>query len=263
MALLQGVTNWLFRPQQTADGSVTPNAQRMAKYNEMAVVDYYRDQYPVALEGSYFVATNPTPGTGIAITTSLTNYASGGTKPFLVVMNNNPAGGPNLELDYIKIIQTAGQLPTTTTNVQLAVVLDTVANKSPTTAGTAIVPVNVNPASGIVSNAAVQAGAITTTADSPAARLVFHSYIEPIVSTTPCAVAGDTFIAKFGGNEHNLGNNGYMQPNSGGTPTSVKVISDQGPPIVVAPGWAACFKIFGTGNGAAATYEFELGYRER
>jgi hypothetical protein len=261
MALLQGVTNWLFRPAATGDGTVTPNAQRMGKYNEMAVVDYYRDQYPQALEGSYFIASSPTPGTGIAITTSLTAYASGSTKPFLLVMNNNPAGGANIELDYLKIIQTAGQLPTSATNIQIAICLDTVAAKSPTTAGTAITPVNVNPASQAVTNAVIQAGAITTATDSAAVRLVYQDYIEPIVGTTPCAVAPDQFLAKFG--PAGLpGSSAYYQL-SAGTPLQVKQVVSMGPPIVISPGWTAVVKIFGTANGAAATYSFELGYRER
>lgn len=261
MALLQGVTNWLFRPSATADLTVTPNAQRMGKYNEMAVVGYYRDQYPTALEGSYFVAASATPGTGVAATTSLTAFASGATKPFLLVMNNNPAGGPNIELDYLKVIQTGGQLPTTSTNIQVAISLDTVAQKTPTTAGTTVTPVNVNPSSTIVSNAAVQAGAITTNGDSVMVRTVYQDFIEPIVSTTPCAVAGDQFLVKFGPAQLPGSSSAYQL--SAGTPTSVKQVVSMGPPIVVSPGWCAIVKIWGSANAAAQTYSFELGYRER
>jgi hypothetical protein len=260
MALLQGVTNWLFRPALTGDGTGTPNAQRMGKYNELSVVDYYRDQYPAALEGSYFVAATPTPGTGVAATATLQAYASCNTTPWAVICNMNTAGGANIELDYMKIIQTAAQLPTTSTSVQIAMTLDTVAAKIPTTAGTVLTKVNVNAASSNVSNALINCGAVTTGGDSPAVRLVWQDVWEP-TGTTPVVAAGDQLIVKFGA--AGVVPSNYYQLIAG-TPLQVKQIALMAPPMVVPPGWAAVVKIWLPALGAVAqTYSFELGYRER
>ena len=262
MAQIQGITNENTRPAATPEGTPTPATIRAGRYNEVGIVNYYPDQYLMALEGSYFIASSPTPGTGVAATTSLTAYVSGSTKPWCLIANNNAQGGPNIELDYMKIIQTAGQLPTTSTNMQIAIVLDTAPNKVPTTAGTALTPVNVNPASTNTSNAGIQIGAITTLVDSAAVRLVFQDYIEPICTATPVAVAGDFYVVKFGALDHVMTSNYYQQV-AAGTPLGVKQISASGPPIVVAPGWCAVVKLYGTANAAAPTYSFEVGYRER
>ncbi len=261
MAQLQGISNSVARPTKNAEGAGTPVTLRTDGYNALAVANYNADQYPVALEGSYFVASNPTPNTAIAATTSLTNFASGSTKPYLVISNNNSvASGINIELDYLKLIVLG--LPTTATNQQIAISLDTAANKVPTTAGTTITPVNVNPASSNKSNAAIQAGAITTAADSPSAVLVFQDFTEPGTAATPCAVLGDTYVVKFGSIEHASGS-GQLQPVAAGTPLASKIITGGGPPIVVPPGWAAVVKLFGIGTAAAPSFMFELGYRER
>lgn len=259
MATIQGITDQITRPTANTEGQPTPISIRTGKYNEVGVMNYYADQYPLALEGSYFVFTNPTPGTGVAATTSLTNFASGGTKPFLYIGNGNVAGGPNIELDYLSLIQTAGQLPTTATNIQIAISLDTVAAKAAT--GTAVTPVNPFPGS-LVATRATVLNTATTSADSVGALLVFHDYIEPITTATPCAVAGDFYSVKFGAIDHVNTANAY-QPVAAGTPLAVKQISSSGPPIVIPPGWAACIKIFGTGCAAAQTYEWSCGYRER
>jgi hypothetical protein len=258
MSQLQGTTNQGTRPAVTPEGVATPLTFRAGKYNELGVLNYYPDQYPLALEGSYFVFSSPTPGTGVAATTSLTAYASGGTKPFLFIGNNNVPGGPNIELDYLKIIQTAAQLPTSATNMQIAVSLDLMALKAAT--GTAVAPVNPNPLSTITTNGIVL-NTVTTNADSTSARLVFQDFIEPIVGTTPCAVAGDMYTVKFGALDHI--NSGPYYQLSAGTPLQVKLISSSAPPVVIPPGWAACVKIFGTANAAAQTYSFEGTYRER
>ncbi len=261
MAQLQVLTNDVTRPTAGVEGQPQPGAStRGGRYGELAVQNYYADQYPLALEGSYFIASTPTPNTAIAATTSLVNFASGGTKPYLLLMNNNIGGGPNVELDYLKLIVVA--LPTTATNQQIAITLDTVAAKSPTTAGTVITPVNVNPLSTVTTNCAVQAGAITTAADSAAARLVFQDFTEPGTAATPCAVLGDTFVAKFGSLDHPSGS-GQLQPVAAGTPLASKIISAYGPPIVAPPGWAIVIKLFGVGTAAAPSFLFELGYRER
>lgn len=261
MANVIGVVNENSRPTATPDNTASAGAgSRAGRYNELATVNYYPDQYAQALEGSYFLFSTPTPNTAIAATTSLVNYASGGTKPYILISNNNLAGGPNIELDYLKLIVLA--LPTTATNQQIAITLDTAANKVPTTAGTAITPVNINPASTITSNANIQAGAITTNADSAFARLVFQDYTEPGTAATPCAVLGDTYIAKFGSNEHASGT-GALQPVAAGTPLSSKIITGGGPPIVCPPGWAIVIKLFGTGGNSQPSWMFEGGYRER
>ena len=56
-----------------------------------------------ALEGAYFVARTPTPGTGVSSTIQ-TSFSD--TVPFIILFNGDSTGLVNVELDYLKIIIT-------------------------------------------------------------------------------------------------------------------------------------------------------------
>ena len=61
--------------------------------------------HPLADQGKYFVATNPTPGTGIA-SGAVTSLAD--TTPYLVIKNNNTvASGIKMYLDFWRLTLTA------------------------------------------------------------------------------------------------------------------------------------------------------------
>src|SRR5262245_37757490 len=57
-------------PQCDIDGSREGEPVRIGRYNEQYALSLIPTKHLLASEGSYFVAGNPTPGTGIAMTIS-------------------------------------------------------------------------------------------------------------------------------------------------------------------------------------------------
>ena len=244
-----------------ADGTSSNYGLIANSLNELKVASTTPDLHVLASNGEYFVAKTATPGTGVALITSLTSFATTDTQPSAVLINGNAAGGNRIYLDYIKLILTATQLPTTATNIQIAVDVDSSPTRY-TSGGTALTPVNVNMDSGNATKASVFFGAtIVAVAGSVNRRVMWSDYVEPIVSTTPAAAAGDRFEVKFGGIER--GAHAEIGTLVAGSPLNVKKVAAMGPPIIIGGQQTMCVRIWGAGLAAAPTYEFELGYWER
>ena len=202
-------------------------------------------------EGSYFVATNPTTGTGIATTTSVVDDGNSGatsaqTRPLMIVRNANAVGGNNIYPLAIKLLVTSA--PTSATFWQMSIRLDDIARY--TSGGSTIVPKKVNPLSEATSPAQIYFGAITAAAASSNALLVANSMANPTIP-----VVKDTMIITFGwpGADSNFGNIV--------TVNTQKVISV--PPIVIPPGYSMVLGMWGTSNAAAPAFEFQFDYVER
>ena len=207
-------------------------------------------------EGSIFIATNPTPGTPIATTTSVVDDAAtqssthAQASPVMIIANNWAATDPNQKIIfpmYLKML--LSQVPTSATSWQYAIRLDSNPNKL-TTAGTVITPVNSNSNSGTVSRGYINFGAITTVVASSNSRLVARGQVNSAVPVT-----ADQWLFNFG-------NYGVpMDQISGGS--GAKNISMPCGPIIIAPGWTLTLEMWGASNAAAPSWEFELGYVER
>lgn len=145
-----------------------------------------------AIEGSHFIARNPTPGTGIVGHAAPTTLDD--TKPLLVIKNNAAvSSGINIILDYIRLrLTTAG---TASTNVRFDIKTDTI-NRY-TSGGTALSPVNVNTNSVIASNALVYYGAITAPAVGSNVRVMDGIEFRPVIG-----VVGDHYTLTFGSPDH-------------------------------------------------------------
>src|SRR5438876_7865380 len=94
----------------------TPDTQdvdgRFGRYGDQYTIGLIPNYYALADEGSYFVATNPTIGTGITFSVNTaTTAALADTLPGLVIQNSDatPSStiGKRICLDYIKLICTA------------------------------------------------------------------------------------------------------------------------------------------------------------
>ena len=212
-------------------------------------------RHALADEGSYFVATNPTIGTAVAMNAVVTAFSD--TTGFFVIYNssNENEGGQRVYLDYLKLkLVSAG---TSTTVTDIAVVLDNIP-REPTTAAnrTLLTPVNVN---GCFSNGAWAvpmcysvSAAMTIPASSGASRIVSRASI-------PWRhVSRDTCTIQFGG---------MKQVQTGGLTgakaTAISSATANCPPVVIGPQQWVVIHLWNPGAGGGPTYEFELTWWER
>lgn len=118
--------------------------------------------------GKYFLATNPTAGTGL-ISGAVTSLAD--TTPYLVFKNNNTvASGIKCYLDYLRLHVTVVGVGHTRSEITFKLDSSQTTQRY-TSGGTQITPVNVNADSAASSGAQVYAGAITAAA-AGSARLL-------------------------------------------------------------------------------------------
>lgn len=224
---------------------------RGTRYREMYTQSMVLKQHCMADEGSYFIATNPTPGTGIAMAVNATVSETAGN--VLNIFNaddpNNTPNGKRIYLDYIKLICTVA--PASATALQGFHKVDRYSRY--TSGGSLIAPVNVNmdaAASGIAgNNAIINFGALVTTAPTQAARLVGRNAIRSAIP-----VVGDVYIFSFGDIERNI---------SGVTPGVATAMGRTMPcvPIIIGAQQNYSLQIWAPGNAVTpASFEFEIGY---
>lgn len=235
--------------------SGTPIAQlRAGAYREMATLSIIPGKQVLADEGAYFVATNPTIGTGVAYALQ-TSFSA--TAAFLALFNNNPAsvgGGRNLYLDTLRLILT-GTAPATTVSLEGAVVLDT-KDRTPTANNARITPANVSgddpaDASNVVLQA-FSAGAMTVPAAGGGARTVSRFHL-----ATGLGITGDEYCVEFGGPQMQHGFMGLTAARA----TVPARIATHAPPVVIPPQtWGLVHLWWLTATTNAPNFEYELGF---
>jgi hypothetical protein len=211
-----------------------------------------RDQ-GIVDEGTYFVATNTTIGTGIATTTSVVDDGNSGatsaqTRPLMIIQNGYSAGSTNPSIYPISLKLLVTAAPTSATYWQMALRLDPIVRY--TSGGSTITPVNVNGNLGGNSRAAIYFGAITAAASSSTARVIANSMVNPTIP-----VVKDTMIVQFG---NSSGDVPYI---NAATVNTTKVINC--PPVVIPPGYSLVVEMWGASNAAAPAFEFQFDYVER
>lgn len=222
----------------------TPATARLGRYGETVIIPISQGLYGIADEGQYFKATNPTPGTGIAmsITTAFADTAA-----LAVLFNGESSGGKRLFLDYIKLICTVAGA--TTSASDLAVKIDSGNRYS--SGGSAITPVNANMDVSNVASGVLHFGTVVATAAS-AARIVSRDRLK--TQAAPCWTAGDEVII-------NPGADMSAGPTSGSTPIMIGVPTG---PIIIGPQQSLLVHMWNTANATTApSWEFELGWWER
>lgn len=235
-----------------------PGGIRRGPYGDLSVMALAAaSEHPLADEGSWFVATNPTPGTGVAyaLQTSFSDTANG----LFVIQNNQPAGGANLWLKYIKLILT-GTAPASTTSMDFTIRTDTSA-MTPTAgsvqiAGGAgaqtIFETNHPDATAPQVNIwAFSAGAMTVPATSASGRRVGRIHIP-----TNVAVSGDEYEVQFGAPDRNSGSAGLTAARA---TAPARMVAHAAPVVLQPQSWAVVTMWW---NGAATNtpnFEYELG----
>jgi hypothetical protein len=229
---------------QSADGVQGPI--RTGRYGEVYTQPLYGSKLvPVSDEGSYFVATNPTPGTGIAAPAA-PGSTPDDTKPTLLIVNGSTT--KELVLDYLRLQATAAG----TNGTNFGVVMKTDIGPSRyTSGGSAITPVCPNANSSNTSNATVKFGAITAASATSSARLVWNGLLRSVIK-----VIGDTYTFSFGDSDSKAP--GMI---SEGTAQYHPVIKC--PPVILGPGQQLLVHDYAASQTVGASWEFNLGWWER
>lgn len=240
-----------------ADGILGLFAPRVSPYRDQHVIPMWPTKHPLADEGSYFVATNPTPGTAVAyaLQTAFSDTANG----LFVIQNNNPAGGPNVALDYIKLIL-SGTAPTATTVMDFTIRTDTqsmtpTANSVQIAGGSGAQTIfntnhddNTSPQVNIW---AFSAGAMTVPVTSASGRRVARLHIP-----TGLGITGDQYEIQFGAVDRNAQNS----PLTAVRATHPCSFVAHAAPLVLQPQrWAVVTMWWATAATTAPSFEYEIG----
>ena len=227
---------------QLIDGQLDTESPRWSGYGEAYTIPLGPRVY--ADEGSYFVARNATPGTGVAGHAAPTTHDT--AKPFLLLINGSAAR--RVYLDYLKLqvtaIGTGGSLNYATHTVDK--------NRTPGSGGADLTVLNVNlqsDRSTVLSKARI--GAVVPSESNTAdARIVAHHKARTVLP-----VIGDVLLFNYGGDPRTSG------MVLAGTTELEKIIHC--PPIVIGPGDSYHLVLWRASQSAAASYEVELGFWER
>lgn len=204
----------------------------------------------LAQAGQYYVATNPTPGTGVVYGT-VTAFSATADGLF-TISNNNAPGTRTIQLDALAL-NMSGTAPTATTVLKFAAFLES-GIVAPSAGNVAVVPRPLNPtgtATGAVING-FSAAAMTIPA-AVGARTLVGNWSLP----TGLGITGDTYVSLFGGDP----------PGSAGLTavraTSAATIVVAAPPITIPPQYTAIIDAWWLTQATnGPTWEFSLGYIE-
>lgn len=242
------------KPSPNPDGVRDGVPFRAGRYGEEVNLSLVQKSHVLADEGSYFVVSNPTPGTGIASAAAPTGVPAIGatdTKPFFVYQNTDSPSNPNGKrtyFDYIRFRNTAAG--TNGTAINFTIILDAAGAARAPSGGSVLTNVNCNMDDGTKSIGAVSAGAVTV-ATTSSGRLFPNIQLRPVIP-----VVGDIYVVSFGGAEYGVGS----LISSG---TTICQQSFGHPPLIIGPGgWFLCY-LWLPSQSAASSYELDAGFWER
>lgn len=188
--------------------------------------------------GVYYVATTPTPGTGVisGIPTSLV-----ATTPYLVVYNGGNSA--DVHLHYLRLsVQTAGVGNAVHNQTHFVDQGNRYAS-----GGTALTIKNTNPTSTNASNVVATVGVVTATAASAAQRQIGNDVFRANVG-----IVADIYEYTYGGVSAPCG-----------FPTTASHFVHAMPPIVLPPNTSYILNVWATTFGTGITFEVQMGFSER
>lgn len=248
--LIHGITGEaLLSVQRIGDGISVPF--RINGRGEQYVLPIVSDMKTALMEGSYYIASTPTPGTGITL-----SVAAGVTfsdTQGLVGINNIDTGvviggqAKRIFLDFIMWHVTT--VPTAATQHDIAGRIDTGARSS---GGTVVNPVNANMDYSNQSVGRIFANP-TVVAASNNVRNLFHYIAKK--AAAPAYIVDDVVILKFGGVDWSSISNIIA------TTTGITVIPC--PPVAIGPGQSFVLNEWAPARSAALSGELFVGYVER
>jgi len=229
-------------PAITQEGVYGP--ARFSRYGEQVTSAFHGSKcWPIADEGSYFLATNPTMGTGIAGIAASTSYDA--TESLLHIRNTSTS--KRLYLDFIELVATAAGTNGTTFGVTMTT--DRGASRY-TSGATAITPVNVNLASADTADCTVKFGALVTTAASADVRLLGNIPLRTVIK-----VIGDRYRFNFGDT-----NSAWTNAGASTDGTTSVAMTIPCPPVVLGENDQFLLHDWGASQTVGASYEFRIGF---
>lgn len=246
-------------PQADVDGGREGEPVRIGRYDEQYNLSLVPTKHLLADEGSYYIATTPTPGTGIAMTIS-TGFVD--TVAMFAIKNtcnpSGPLGCKRIYLDYLRLIL-LGTAPTAVVSRHFAFKRSP-ADREPTTAANKTIMTAVN-----MANAAGRGSIARPLSYSAAAAMTVPASApsDPVVGRcalpTGLGVSGDEYVVKFGGEDmsHKVGLTAVRA-------TDPARIITHAPPIIIEPGeWLVIHEWCLTEATNGPTFEHELAWWER
>lgn len=207
----------------------------------------------LAAAGKTYSCHNPTPGTAIAYALK-TGYSATANGLFSV-SNGNPSGGANIQLDRLRLIQTA-----TAATGNLVSRFEVYTESGVVALGTAalaVTPVNINPSAPNATGATVtffSAGAGTVPAAVGTRRLVGWGSCN-----TGASIIYDSLTVEFGSDSASIGTVSL----TGAKATAASDYVTFGPAVTIPPGYSAWMNFWVITQAAnAPSYEFDLTYNE-
>jgi len=228
--------------QQEAVANDTNGPVGLSRRGKLHVAEHGKPAYGAAEQGQYFVATNPTAGTGIAGFAAADGINN--LQNTLSVFNrNSAASGKRIYLDFLTVMVTAAGANGT----DLAYVMHTDTVTRYTSGGSAITPVCTNADAESESGARIHFGALVSPAAS-AQRLISGGVLRVVIG-----VVGDVYNFNFGGR-------GEASAQGIINATAPVVMNVGVPPVSIGPGDSFLWQTNATSQTAGISWEFQLGY---
>lgn len=235
-------------------GDGNEQTMRLGGRGEQFNLPVFNDAKTLAMEGSYFTASTPTPNTGITLSVA-TGVSFSDTQSLLVVDNtdsNKVQGGQGkrIYMDFIMFVVTA--TPTSSTQHDIAHRTDS--QNRWTSGGTQVVPVNNNSDFPNATAARIYAGATTIAAASGNVRHFGHYTIRK--AAAPNYIVGDLVVIKFGGVE-------WSNALANFTAVAQTAIVVPAPQVTIGPGHSYVLNEWAAARTVALSGELFVGYVER
>lgn len=230
----------------------SPSAQlamdtaRGTRFGEIIAAPLGSKLYQYADEGTYFLATNPTMGTGIA---GIAASASFDAAEHLLHIRNTSTT-KRVYLDFIDLVVTAAGAAGTTTGFTMT--LDTGTTRY-TSGGSSITPIQPNMDSGEAFEGTVKFGALVTTAASADVRPLGDFLVRTVIK-----VVGDSYRFTFGDSGANWECAGASLDGT----TSAKVTIPC-PPVILGENDQLLLSDWGASQTGASSYQFRIGLVQR
>lgn len=205
--------------------------------------------------GYYYVATNPTPGTGIVETASITTFALAEAAPMMVVFNGGTVINPvNIYPLYLRLTCTQANAGGLTQRFTLT--LDQGNRVTTQSAATGILNIqNANMGSPNKSQAQISTGASLVASAATAQRRIIGN--QSFRNGGVVAVIGDVYQFNFGSTEQ-------LDPMSlVETGAAICNVTHGFAPLVIGPGQSFLVQHWAASATTGAGFEYEFGFIEK
>ena len=234
------------RGNPNADSSTVASPTRTGRYSEAYTSPVTNKEFFAADEGSMFVAVNPTAGTGILGHAAPTTFDE--TKPYLNIYNGNAAGGNNIYIQRILLVDTVVSVGDTRT--QFNFTIDNI-NRY-TSGGTALTINNTNKSAGNTTGASIFAGATIAPAAGSSRRLLGNY----VIKGANIDVVWDTIEFVFG-------STGGSTTSAVAPSTTATYFTRYMPALAIGPGHSLLMYQWAASQSTGPTYEVVVDYIER